>query len=314
MKITTKNISKSYSSREVLKDLNIEVRPGQILGLLGPNGAGKSTTIKILTGQLAPTSGSIFVDDKEYSFIPTEIKKKIGIMPQEVIIWEELTTKENLEFTAKLQKLSSEESKKQVDFLMESLKLTKEENTLAKHLSGGYKRRLNLANSIIHNPEVIFLDEPTPGVDAHTRRFLWDFIRSLKEKNRAVVLTDHYLEEAEKLSDYVVIIDDGKLIAEGTVEELKKAHTHGASIDIVFDVDEDPKKIESLIPELNKIANLVTLSKENQISILDSEGISMISKVDKLLKDNNILADAISMKEPSLEDVFIILTGKNIRE
>lgn len=313
MQIKTENLTKKYGSRVVVSDLNLSIKPGQILGLLGPNGAGKSTAIKMLTGQTLPSSGKIIVDGKSYNHIPKEIRNLIGVMPQEVIIWEDLTIEENLKFSATLQNMNSLEIKKQVEFIIEGLSLQKERHTLAKNLSGGYKRRVNLANSIIHNPSVVFLDEPTPGVDPQTRRFLWDFIKNLKTTDRAVVLTDHYLEEAEKLSDYVVIIDDGQLIAEGTVSDLKHKYGEGSSIEVKFDIDVLENQIEliykNLQPKYTKVSNL-----NNSISILDKDGIKVIKEVSAYLDSIDVNALTISLREPTLEDVFLILTGKNIRE
>lgn len=225
MNVQVENLTKLYGDKAAIKNISFNIKPGQILGLLGPNGAGKSTTIKILSGQTAPDSGKIFLDGVEYSKIPNNLRGKIGVMPQEVIIWEELNVKENLLFTGRMHDIDKVILNKRVEELIESLNLQSELKTLAKHLSGGFKRRLNLALSIIHEPSLIFLDEPTPGIDPQNRRFLWEFINSLKNnKERSLVLTDHYLDEAEKLCDYVVIIDNGELIAEGTVNQLKEKY------------------------------------------------------------------------------------------
>ncbi len=248
MHIFCKNLSKSFGNKKVVKNISLNILPGQILAFLGPNGAGKTTTIKMLTGSLKPSSGKIFVDEKEYDHLPFFIKQKIGIMPQEIIIWDELNILENLQYSADIYKIPKKEAKIRIQDLIEDLKLEPELKTLAKNLSGGYKRRLNLAISIIHNPEVIFLDEPTPGIDAQSRILLTEYIQKLvKNDNHSIVLTDHYLEEAQKLADYIVIIDNGVIITEGNIKELRSKHT----------------------------------------------------------KDNN---------QSSLEDIFLLLTGKNVRE
>lgn len=226
MHISCEHLSKTFGNKHAVKDISIDIRPGTILALLGPNGAGKSTTIKMLTGQVKPTSGQIIIDGSSHPSLPEDIRWKLGIMPQEIIIWDDLTIQENLEFSASLYKIKKEEAAKQIAYLIEELKLTPELHTLAKNLSGGYKRRLNLAISVIHNPKVVFLDEPSPGIDAQSRHLLSSFIQHLaKEQNCAVVLTDHYLDEAEKLADYVVIVDHGSIVAEGTMQELKEKHS-----------------------------------------------------------------------------------------
>ena len=192
--------------------------------------------------------------------------------------------------------------------LIEGLNLQGELKTLAKNLSGGYKRRLNLAISIIHNPSLVFLDEPSPGIDPQSRRFLWDFIWSLKKTGKAVVLTDHYLEEAEKLCDYVVIVDEGKVIAEGTVEDLKKKYGNGTLLQVV---------VESLNSE--KILNIQSVfpaAKFSQVgfSVIADDAQTVFEKLLPTLRSANIIATQIELRQPSLEDIFLILTGKEIRE
>lgn len=313
MEVKTKGLTKNFGSRTVVADLNIEIKPGQILGLLGPNGAGKSTTIKMLTGQLTPTSGTIILDGEEYSSIPLKLRGSIGVMPQEIIVWENLTIKENLHFTATLQNMPHSLAEKRVADLVTGLKLERELNTLTKNLSGGYRRRVNLAISLIHDPSLIFLDEPSPGVDAQTRRFLWDFIKQLRNENHAIVLTDHYLEEAEKLSDYVVIIDEGKVIAEGTVAQLKAEHGDGTVIKIKVEADVPEGSIKNALSKLPFRQEEITNS-DHTISIITTEGVKSLQKVTDILAQEKVRIENISLSEPSLEDVFLLLTGKEIRE
>ena len=314
MNIATKNLTKSYGSKVAVSDLDLRIKPGQILGLLGPNGAGKSTTIKMLTGQLQPTSGEIIVDGKKYTSISEKQRYQMGVMPQEVIVWEHLNILENLEFTAKLHGMSHKKTKQRVEMLMSGLHLSGEAKTLARNLSGGYRRRVNLAISIIHDPAVVFLDEPTPGVDTQTRRFLWEFIKELGgDKNKSVVLTDHYLEEAERLSDYVVIIDEGKLVAEGTVAQLKKEHGHGTAIEIRLPEEIKQGELSALRAALSETFSSVNYS-DSLITVLVEDGLDSLGVVMRVLEQKKIKAVNLSLKEPTLEDVFLILTGKNIRE
>lgn len=317
------NLKKNYGSKEAVKSISLEIRKGQILGLLGPNGAGKSTTIKMLSGQIEPTDAQFEIDSTNHKTIPKQFKDKIGVMPQDIILWEFLNVRENIEYQAKLHRLSSQEAKKQTDFLMNALSLHKEEKTLSQNLSGGYKRRLNLAISIVHNPEYIFLDEPTPGIDAQSRRFLYDYIMELK-KDHAIVLTDHYLEEAERLSDYVVIIDDGEIITEGTVPELKKKHGEGNYIS--GEIDDSNLSLEKQVNESSIQEKIKNFQKEleksfeqvrfegTKFGFLTQNDKDAVSKINSLEENLNIHIKTISIKEPTLEDIFIILTGKEIRE
>jgi ABC-2 type transport system ATP-binding protein len=315
MNIQARSLTKQYGYKTALGGIDLDIVQGKILGLLGPNGAGKSTTIKILSGQIPPSSGEILIDGKSYTHVPGDLRGKIGVMPQEVIIWEELTVKENLEFTARLQKMPAELAKKRSAELIDGLNLSKELNTYAKNLSGGFKRRLNLAISILHEPSLIFLDEPTPGIDPQNRRFLWEFIQELRNTGRySIVLTDHYLEEAEKLSDYVVIIDEGKIIAKGTVPELKKQYGNGLLVQVSFDENpEDNVKIDQLFNMIK--AKYPSAERiDYTISVLESDGLSVLEDVLGTLQKTDLKASNFGLKEPSLEDIFIILTGKAIRE
>ncbi len=312
MKIKARNLTKKYRNREVVSNIDFEIRNGQILGLLGPNGAGKSTTIKMLSGQIKPSSGEIELDGKSYKYVQDSFRNKIGVMPQEIIIWENLTVKENLEFTGKLYGLSRDTIKKRSEYLIDSLNLSKELKTVAKVLSGGFKRRLNLAITIMNEPSAIFLDEPTPGIDPQNRRFLWDYIKSLKGSDRSIILTDHYLDEAEKLADYVVIIDEAKVIASGTIPELKKEYGDGTLLFVRFEDSEESKindfmkEIKSKMPSIKLVDHTISIQTKNE-----SSDIKFL--LDRMQKSNIDYKD-IQLKEPTLEDIFLILTGKNIRE
>jgi ABC-2 type transport system ATP-binding protein len=311
MNLKVSNLRKTYGKKVAVDGVSFEVRNGQILGLLGPNGAGKSTIIKMLSGQTNPTDGEIEIDGKVYKSIPQKLRNKVGVMPQDVIIWDLLTVKENLEFTAKLFNLKKNESEKRIGFLIEGLNLAKELNTVANKLSGGFKRRLNLAVTLMNDPTIVFLDEPTPGIDPQNRRFLWEYISNLRSENRSVVLTDHYLDEAEKLADYVVIIDNGKIIAQGTVKDLKAKYGSGNFVFVDFEKPlSENDKIMQLLKK--KYPELVVLG--DRVSIQTNKASEVIKDLLNTLEDNKIAFRDIQLKEPSLEDIFLILTGKDIRE
>jgi ABC-2 type transport system ATP-binding protein len=313
MTIRGANLTKRFGDKLAVNTVSITIEPGKILGLLGPNGAGKSTVIKMLSGRIKPNEGEIFIDGKSFSYLPEEYRLKLGVMPQDIVIWDDLTLQENLWMSASIYNLSKAKTKERMDYLIDSLKLQPELKTIAKNLSGGYKRRLNLAISIIHDPEVIFLDEPTPGIDAQSRLLLTEFIRSLVDTGKySVVLTDHYLDEAEKLCDYYVIIDQGKIITEGTIGELKRKHGNGNFLKIDLS-SENPDMTTRAVQELQKVFP--------DGKILRNEFVSLAPDVLKTLEDavkaisaHGMSIHTISIKEPSLEDMFLLITGKDVRE
>lgn len=312
MKITAKDLSKSYGDREVVSGVGLEVRPGQILALLGPNGAGKSTTIKMLTGQIAPTKGEIEIDGKAFREVPKEFRGKIGVMPQEVVVWEAMSTIENIRMAATFQGLSGKALQQSVDSLVKGLNLEPELHTLARNLSGGYKRRLNLAVSIVHDPSVVFLDEPSPGIDPQNRRFLWEYIRTLKEAGKAVVLTDHYLEEAEALADYIVIVDEGKVIAQGTNQDLKEKYGNGSIVQLVLEEVASPKEMREFVRWCEEEFEQVAVN-EFEVSFLTQKGVDSLERVMKKAKKYDLIVRDITLKQPTLEDIFLLLTGHEIR-
>lgn len=316
MNVKAINLRKSYGSKAAVDGIDLSIKQGQILGLLGPNGAGKSTAIKVLSGQVRPTSGKIEIDGETYDEVPKNLRGKIGVMPQDVVLWDELTVEENLKFTAELQEVPAAEAKKRIADLIDGLNLQKELKTYAKNLSGGFKRRLNLAISILHEPSLIFLDEPTPGIDPQNRRFLWEFIRELRNTGKySIVLTDHYLDEAEKLSDYVVIMDNGKVVAEGTTEELKKKYGDGLLLQVEFDEEQvkEKEKVDKLLKELKEKHKSVEFVN-NEVGIITQDGTATLEEVLAVLPSYSLKPKNIGLKEPTLEDIFLVLTGKAIRE
>jgi ABC-2 type transport system ATP-binding protein len=302
------NLAKSFGQKVAVSDLSLDIIPGQILGLLGPNGAGKSTTIKMLSGQLKPDSGHFLLDGEKYKAIPPTLRGKIGVMPQDIIVWDDLNILENLQFTSTLQGMAKNQATQEIANLIDGLSLKPELNTIAKNLSGGYKRRLNLAISIIHSPSLIFLDEPSPGIDPQSRRFLWNFVRRLKDENRSIVLTDHYLEEAEKLADYIVIVDHGRVIASGTTAELKRKYGNGTFLKVYL--NELGEHTTNLIA-----ANFAGAAMTSDgFTLLNPKAVQELPQIMHKLDSLSLHPVQIEIKEPSLEDVFLILTGKEIRE
>jgi len=220
--IVIESLKKKFGDVTAVDELSLTVDRGELFGLLGPNGAGKTTTINILCGLLEPTSGSVEVGGYDVRKEPSKVKRLIGVSPQETAVYPHLTGKENIELFANLHAMPKDKLKKNVDELLQKLSLRDWAKRQAGKYSGGMMRRINLAMALVHDPEIAFLDEPTVGMDPQSRRAVWDFIRELKKQNKTVLLTTHYMEEAEELCDRVGIIDNGKLISLGTPQQLKQ--------------------------------------------------------------------------------------------
>jgi ABC-2 type transport system ATP-binding protein len=220
--ITIQNLVKRFEDVTAIDDLSLEVAEGELFGLLGPNGAGKTTTINVLCGLLEPTSGSASVGGYDTQKETENVKTLIGVCPQETAVYPHLSGRENIELFGDLHAVPKKKLKTRVDDLLRKLSLLDDANRRAGKYSGGMKRRVNLAMALVHDPEIAFLDEPTVGMDPQSRRAVWDFIRELESQGKTVILTTHYMEEAEELCDRVGVIDYGRLIALGSPDQLKE--------------------------------------------------------------------------------------------
>jgi ABC-2 type transport system ATP-binding protein len=222
--IVIKNLVKKFGDITAVDGLNLEIKRGEHFGLLGPNGAGKTTTINILSGILKPTEGTVYVGGYDVRKDLKKVKELIGVCPQEAAVFKFLTGKENIELFGSLHGMSKKEVKERTEYLLKLANFKEASKRKAKGYSGGMARQLNLLMALVNNPKIAYLDEPTVGMDPRARRKTWEFIGSLKEQNKTVILTTHYIEEAEALSDRVGIIDYGQLIALGTPKELMEKH------------------------------------------------------------------------------------------
>ena len=222
--IIIENLTKEFEDVTAVKDLSLTVPEGELFGLLGPNGAGKTTTINVLCGLLQPTTGSVMVGGFNVVKEPEKVKALIGVCPQDTAIYDYLTGRENVEFFGSLHLMSKKDLLQNTSILLEKMGLTEDADRRVQKYSGGMRRRVNLAIALIHNPHIAFLDEPTVAMDPQSRHAVWDFIRELKGKGTTIILTTHYMEEAEELCDRVGIIDYGSLIALGSPQELKEKY------------------------------------------------------------------------------------------
>jgi len=298
--IKTNNLTKIFGSRIAVNSLNIEIKQGEIFSLLGRNGAGKTTTIKMLCCLLRPTSGNASVMNFSIKENSQKIKEIIGVSPQDTAIAEHLSTWENLLLMGGVFGLKMDESKRRAKNLMELLELEDRKDQTRK-LSGGLQRRLSIAMALISDPQILFLDEPTLGLDPHARKSVWNYIEKLKNE-KTILLTTHYLEEADSLADRIAIMDKGEIIEMGTSSELKQRYTTYKTLKIFA------KNITTEIFDI--------LSKQGMEVNITSSGVEIKSKeldfhsIIDLLQQKNLKISGIEMHEPTLDDVFLHLTGK----
>ncbi|UTB33287.1 MAG: ATP-binding cassette domain-containing protein [Methanobacterium sp. ERen5] len=304
------DLTKKFDDLTAVDGLNIKIRKGEVFGFLGPNGAGKTTSIRMMVGLLKPTSGTILIDGKNIKEIE---KGKIGICPQELMLWEHLTCKESLSLMADMYEVPKDVKDQRIDGLLKDLFLTDKANSVVSNLSGGMKRRLNLALSVVHEPDVVVLDEPSEGLDPQSRRVLWNYIRSMRDlQGKTVILTTHLMDEADSLSDRIGIVDHGKLIRLDTPENLKKEIGEGDIVDIKLS---DPSKNLELITELKEIEDIISVVEtDGRINIRALDAVSKLPQIMKLVEKFDLRVDDLSVRQNTLEDVFIDLTGTGLRE
>lgn len=306
--IVVKSLTKTFNGFKAVDSVSFTVKKGEIFGLLGPNGAGKTTTIKMLVTLLKPSSGEAKVAGYDVVKQPNMVRKNIGIVFQEPTLDLELTAKENLDFHARLYGINKKKRKERIKEVLKLVDLYDKANLQVKKFSGGMQRRLEIARGLLHFPKVLFLDEPTLGLDAQTRRKIWDYIIEMKEKEDVtIILTTHYIEEADKLCDRVAIIDMGKIIALDKPENLKKR----IGEDIISLVVNDTEKLIREL-RLEKIHKIVKIKDRLELSVVRGE--AMIPRIIEMAQKAGVDVKAVSLRKPTLEDVFIHLTGREIRE
>ncbi|MDQ3075917.1 MAG: ATP-binding cassette domain-containing protein [bacterium] len=302
--IIIKNLIKSFKDLKVLTGINLTVKRGTILALLGPNGAGKTTTVKILSTLLQPDGGEISVNGFDVVKDADEIRKVIGLTGQYAAIDEYLTGRENLEMMGRLYHLSKDQSMKRAQELLERFDLVESAERSAKTYSGGMRRRLDLAASLVATPPIIFLDEPTTGLDPRSRISMWKIIEELKKEGTTILLTTQYLEEADKLADRIAVIDHGRVIAEGTADELKNKVGKN-KLELVLFKQSDLSSAQNIFKD-----KLISVDEtEATISIPIERGVKEVQEILNLMEKSGIDIESMSLHKPTLDDVFLNLTG-----
>jgi ABC-2 type transport system ATP-binding protein len=311
--ISVKNLVQVYSDgTRAVDDISFSVKEGDFFGFLGPNGAGKSTTIKILTTLLRKTSGSVEVAGFNLDSNPAEIRKLIGVQSQETTVDGDLTGRENIELQGHFYHMKTADIKRRVDELLKLVGLESAADRRARNYSGGMKKRLDLATAIIHKPKLLFLDEPTTGLDPQSRSSIWEYLRKLnKDDGITIFLTTQYLEEADKLCRRLAIIDFGKIVASGTPAELK-AEVGADSIRVALEnCDRDRPRAKEIIGSMVGVSKV--LDSDDCINVYAKNAGLLIADIVRALDSCDIRLTSVSFSTPSLDDVFIKHTGRRIR-
>lgn len=313
--IETINLTKQFGKVSAVDKINLKISKGKIFGFLGPNGAGKSTTIRMLSTILPPTEGTATICGFDLHKNRNKIRELIGVCPQDLIMYELLTARENIHLIAKMHKIPPKVYKKRTDELLTKMNLLDRADEKVKGYSGGMKRRVNILMAVIHDPEIIFFDEPSAGLDPQSRRVVWDFIKDFEKEDKTVILTTHNMEEADDLSDELVIIDHGKIIAQGSPQELKGKVGEGDVIEFRL-MGEELHKREQIVDYLNKKESVLwakELGKE-RISFSALDGLRKISEFyEQIDQSFNVQLRDLVIRQNTLEDVFLDLTGRALR-
>lgn len=309
--VETRSLSKIFGTVNAVNDISFAVESGEIFGFLGPNGAGKSTTIMILTTLLKPTSGQALVSGFDVMTQAKQVRQSIGYVQQESTVDEYLTGRENLLLQARLNHIPKDQIDKRIDEVLELIELSDKQNDPVVTYSGGMRKRLDIAGGLLHRPKVLFLDEPTVGLDIQTRRKIWEYIKKIhKEFEMTIFLTTHYMEEADQLCDRIGIIDNGKIQVIDSPENMKNAMGNEV-ISLTF---ENGNSIDFL-SQLRQIDLIKKINEDdNKLTVFTSKGTEVIPKIFQISSELEIKILSLSLTQPTLDDVFLSYTGREIRD
>ncbi len=310
--IEINSLSKKFGNVLAVDDISLKVNEGEIFGFLGPNGAGKSTTMMILTTLLKPTSGSALVAGYDVVSDAKQVRQNIGYVQQELSVDEYLTGRENLILQARLNHIPKNLVNKRIDEILDLIELTEKQDAAVITYSGGMRKRLDIAGGLLHHPKVLFLDEPTVGLDIQTRRKIWEYLRKIHEEfQMTIFVSTHYMEEADSLCDRIGIIDYGKIQVIDSPQAMKNALGNEV---ITFTINDEEKK-STLISKIKEIEYVKDISiNQNGITVFSSKGTEVIPLIFQLSSGFGIKINSISLTQPSLDDVFISYTGRELRD
>lgn len=312
--LIAQDLEKRYQPEDILAvdDVSFEIRAGEIFSLLGPNGAGKTTTISMLSTLIAPTGGDAIVAGSSIRTDPMGVKAALGVVPQEIALYEDLTARQNLQFWGQMYGLGGRELRSRMEAVLEHVSLSDRAGDRVRSYSGGMKRRLNIAVGLLHRPQILFMDEPTVGIDPQSRRKILDTVKDLNQDGLTVLYTTHYMEEAEELSDRVGIMDHGQLIALGTQKELTEMV--GENESLVLHLQEG----DSGAPLADRLQGLAGV---HDVSAVNGELVLVVNEAEEVLPavmvaagEADVRIRSIEIREPNLEAVFLHLTGRALRD
>ena len=306
-----RNLCKTFGKFKAVDCLNLTIRQGEIFGLLGPNGSGKTTTINMISGLSTPTSGEIKIMGYDVRRDIRQIRRLLGAVPQETALYEELSAWTNLNFHADLFGIPRKEKKERITKVLELVQLLERKDSRVGTFSGGMKRRLALGRALLHEPQLIYLDEPTLGVDVQARRAIWDYILEMREQKKTVLITTNYLEEAQTLCDRLAIIDRGKLVALDTPQQLKRLY--GAQV-VDLEITGPCQEVEA-IRALSGVKEVVMsdIPEGHRIRVITEGGEQLVPQIINLASKDGILRD-LSVRDPNLDEIFLRLTGASLRD
>jgi len=310
--IETKSLTKSFGDLVAVNDISFSVEKGEIFGFLGPNGAGKSTTMMIFTTLLKPTSGQALVAGFDVMKNAKHVRENIGFVQQETTVDEYLTGRENLLLQAKLNHIPKNEINHRIDEVLDLIELADKQDQAVVTYSGGMRKRLDIAGGLLHHPKVLFLDEPTVGLDIQTRRKIWEYIKKIHtEFEMTIFLTTHYMEEADSLCDRIGIMDHGKIQVIDSPQNMK----NDLGNEIISLLVDDGDNHDSFLSELKKIEFIKKIKEDNlKLTLFTSNGTEVIPKIFQISSQLEIKITSISLTQPTLDDVFISYTGREIRD
>jgi len=308
--IEVKNLKKSFGDFQAVQDASFNANSGEVLSLLGPNGAGKSTTISMLSGLLAPTSGNASIMGHSVTKEPEAAKASLGVVPQDIALYSDLSARENLVFWGKMYGLRGTALKSRVDEVLEIIGLADRQKDHVGKFSGGMKRRVNIGAALLHKPDVIIMDEPTVGIDPQSRRHILDNVKELNQQGMTVLYTTHYMEEAAELSHHIAIMDKGKVIAYGTHDELIKMVGEQTRIDLTLNTEAE--KILSAWQKTDGVSKID--STDGKVTALVEDSNRVLPRLFDAAAKANVRITSVDIQEPNLETVFLHLTGRALRD
>ncbi len=304
------NLSKKFKTKVVVKEVNVELFAGESVGLLGPNGAGKSTTISMLSSLVQPTSGDVLWNEKSIAKNPDPLRKALGVVPQEIALYPELSARENLAFFGRVNGLKGELLATRITEVLTKIGLLDRQKDIVKTFSGGMKRRLNIGAALLHKPSILIMDEPTVGIDPQSRAYILETVKQFVADGMTLLYTSHYMEEVEMLCDKIYIMDQGKIIAHGTKEELKELVSDNQTIELKTNLltENFEKNLKEQFPQATFRID------EEILTISMSKSEEPLANIFAIAAASNVVITSAIVKVPSLEDVFLHLTGKALRD